>query len=357
MKIKQTLALCGTALLTVGLLASCGTKTSVPAKIDVKSGTYVLESGKTAESGEGWLALNVGIKNTSGSTMNGIYDGSFKLYDSKGNQLSTESVYGNDNSKFKTLQAGNLSPDKTLDGYIAFQVDKGEKYELHFSPMPSGADKKPDDIVVKVDTSKYKDPTKELTTLAQSYVDSVFLGKTGVKSELTNDLTKAHNDFNALFSKKFPQESEIQDYYTPSQAELGKIVTSFEAENAKRGKVEYGISEMFPDYAVVTVSPTVLKFSDVNADSIMETWENQNEGKFDDYDAAMTAASKYLVQNISQKFANTPPSQPSNMNKGGEKLILTKEKSGKWTVDDKDSDKNYDFKNIQSDFMGGMDNY
>lgn len=357
MKIKQTLAISGIALLSIGLLTACGNKTSVPAKIDVKSGAYVLENGKSVVSGEGCLALKVGIKNTSSSTMNNIYDGSFKLYDSEGNQHSTESVYGNDDSKFKTLQSGNLSPNKTLEGYIAFQVDKGEKYELHFSPMPSASDKKPDDIVVKVDTSKYKDPTKDLTKLAQSYIDNVFLGKTGMKSSLTNDLTKAHSDFNALFSKKFPQESDIEDYYTPSQAELNTIVTSFEAENAKRGKVEYGVSEMFPDYAIVTVSPTVINFDDVEADSIMTTWENQNKGKFDDYDTAMTAASKYLVQNVSKKFASTPTSQPSDMNTGGEKLILTKDNSGKWTVNDKDSDKNYDFKNIQSDFMGGMSNY
>ncbi|GBG96483.1 DUF4352 domain-containing protein [Lactococcus termiticola] len=357
MKMKHSLMFAAAALAGLSLLSGCGNSNKAEAKLDIKSGTYVLQEGKNVDTDEGYLALNIDMKNTSGKTIDGIYDGSFKLYDDKGNQISTESVYADgSDSKFKTLSMGNLAPDKDLVGYLVFQVDKGQKYELHYSPMPTSKDK-PKDIVVKVDSSKYSDPTVNLKKMAQGYVDNVFLAKTSEVSGLSNDLKKAHNDFNSLFAKNFDKELNIDSYYQPSQAELDKVVTSFEAENAKRGTVEYTVSSMFPDYAVVKVSPSVLDFDDLNADSITTDWVNANEGKFDDYDAAMKAAAKNLIQNLPTKFSSITPSQPSTMSSGGEKLILTKGSDGKWKVNDTDSDSNYDFKQLQSDFMGGVSNY
>lgn len=230
---------------------------------------------------------------------------------------------------------------------------------MHYSPeiATTGSSKQPKDVVVKVDTSHVKDLSSSLKQMAKDYVNAVFLGEKGVKSKLKTNLVSAHDNFNTLFGKSFSDQLEINDYYTPSSGELNNVVDEFEAANAKRGKVDYTIKEMFPNYAVINVKPTVINMDDVDAEGILDTWEDQNEDKYDDYDAAMRDAAKYLLQNISKKFDSTSTSTPDDMDSDGEQLVLKKDNSGKWSVDNSDSDDNYEYTSLVSSFMGGLSDY
>ena len=55
------------------------------------------------------------------------------LYDSKDEKVEPERVYS-DSDKFKTLSYNDLAKGKTISGYVVFEVDKDQKYELHYSP-------------------------------------------------------------------------------------------------------------------------------------------------------------------------------------------------------------------------------
>lgn len=343
-------------------LAGCSIlPAAAPAALKVDSESYVISSDKKPSDGNAYLALKVNVKNKTKSSFREVYSNDFSLYDKKGNKISNEDIYSYDadDQGFKSFQLSSLPANKSVAAYVVFEVTKGEKYELHYSPeiATTGSSKQPKDVVVKVDTSHVKDLSSSLKQMAKDYVNAVFWGEKGVKSKLKTNLVSAHDNFNTLFGKSFSDQLEINDYYTPSSGELNNVVDEFEAANAKRGKVDYTIKEMFPNYAVINVKPTVINMDDVDAEGILDTWEDQNEDKYDDYDAAMRDAAKYLLQNISKKFDSTSTSTPDDMDSDGEQLVLKKDNSGKWSVDNSDSDDNYEYTSLVSSFMGGLSDY
>lgn len=345
---------------TVLLLGACGdkgtaTKPAVESQnttVKIKSGTYVLQDGDKVKDGEGYLALDVSVKNTSKSSID-LSAQDFSLYDKKDNKISEKNMYSDDDS-FQSFEGNSLSTGKSVDGYVVFPVDKDQKYELHFIPETGGS-KKDKEITLKVDASKYHDDTDNIKQLADQYVSQVFLNKAAANEKknqlkLTNDLEKEKNDFNQQFSTRL--KKEFTDYI-PSDAELGKTIDGFKATNQKKAKITYTIDQLFPTEASVYVSPEVINFDEIDTDSIISQFVDENEGKYEDYDKATQDAEKYLLQQLPSKFDSATVSQPSDMEGQGYKVNLT-QKDGKWTVDSSKADNNYDYQSLASSFMGGL---
>ncbi|MGM0123992.1 hypothetical protein IGI37_001366 [Enterococcus sp. AZ194] len=326
---------------------------SAEASVEVKSGTYVLQDGDSVPDNEGYLALNLSIKNNTKDTLD-IMSDDFSLYDEDGNKISTKDIYSEDDS-FKNLEATTLSGGKTVSGYMVFNVEKDKKYELHYSPVLD--EKKTKDIQLAIDSSKYEDQTAEAKEATSEYIDQVFLNKkadgTEKKAILANDVKKEHSDFNQGFMEDLKTEFDSD---VPTTVELTKLVTSFEQANQKKAKVTYQIASMFPHQVTVNVKPETIDLEKIDTESILDKFVDENEDKYNDYDKAEQAATNYLIQQLPSKFASAQVSTSDYMSKDGYKIKLT-EKDGKWTVDSSDSTDNSNYSDLVMSFKGGLGDY
>lgn len=341
--------------------------------VKIKDGQYVIDEGSKPSEDTGFLALNINLENTSKDTLD-VYKEDFTLYDSDGNKISNKDIYAEDEAGLTDFQGSSLSGNKSTSGYIVFNVDKGEKYELHYNPTTYSDDKDPEEIVIDVDTTKFVDNSEDIKQAAKQYIESVFLGKEDQKQSsngttesstkntkeqndtsivLKNDLESEHKDFNERFISLI--ESDLFDYYEPSTAESQKIVEAYELANQTNGKITYTVDELYPNIAVVYVKPELIDFYDVNVDSIDEEFINKNKGKYEtaDYDKIYSDAEKYRVQKLPEVLEKTKTT--SSIDGDGYQLILTKSKDkNEWTVDSSDSSANYDYTSMREDFMGGL---
>ena len=356
-KMKRVWQFGAVSLASMVLLAGCSSKSNKEGQatastgaigLSVKSGVYVVPDGKKASDSKKYLALNIKIDNKTKKALSvSSYD--MSLYDKDGNKMADTSVYDDDNG-FQELESGNISGGKSTTGYVVFNVQKGQEYELHYKG--NDGEEKQKDVKVKIDADKYPDHTKQMTKLAKEYVDQVFLGaKADDKAALTNDLQKEHDDFKTAFAERLGKQF---DNYKPSTAELQKVVTSFNQINAKKATVEYSVAEMLPKAAIIYVKSEVINFDDVDFEAIIDDFTDKNEDKYDDYEKATQDAEKYLLQQLPTKFESAKVSTPEYMDGEGYKVKLVKEK-GKWTIDSEDSSDNYDFGELQTAFMGGLD--
>lgn len=128
---------------------------------------------------------------------------------------------------------------------------------------------------------------------------------------------------------------------------------AFEKANQEKANVEYDIASLSPNQATVYVKPEVIDFNKIDFDSIGDQFVDENEGKYSDYEKAQQDAEKYILQKLPEKFGDEDVSQPEYMDGNGYKLNLTKEEE-QWTVDTSDSNDNYDYKELEASFMGGL---
>ncbi|WP_270245330.1 DUF4352 domain-containing protein [Lactococcus lactis] len=343
------------ATISLATLAGCSSGSKAPATVSVKSQSYVLsESKSNLSTDEGFVALKVSIKNDTKKSFEQVTNYDFKLKDKKGNELSVERVYDS-NDEFKILNSeSSLSPDKTVSGYLVFKVDKGSKYELHYKPEMEQKNKKTkNDVVVKVDTSQATDQSKVFTSIAKSYVDQTFLGKDSSNKSLGTDLTESKKNFDETFTKAFTSDlSSSGANYKPSQDQTDKVLKSLKSTNADKGSVDYKTIEMFPTSAIVAIKPEVVSFDNVDMEGLVSSYEDKANPD-SDYDEIMNGAVKYVLEQLPSKIASSKIEEPSNMDSEGYKMTLTKDKSGKWNVNNSNSSDNYDYRELQEAFMGG----
>lgn len=342
------------------------------AEVEIKDGQYVIEEGSKPSEGEGYLALNISLKNKSQDTLD-VYKEDFSLYDEDGNKISNKNIYADDEAGLEDFSGSSLSGSKSTSGYIVFNVDKGEKYELHYKPTYYDKENEPKEIEIKVDTTKFVDNSEAIQQAAQQYVEKVFLGQDKQEStststtnstessekqeepsiNLKNDLESEHKEFNTTFTNLVV--SDVFDYYEPSTAEAQKIVESYESANQTNGTITYTIDKLYPNVATVYVKPELIDFYDVNVDSIDEEFIDKNQGKYEtaDYEKIYSDAEKYRTQKLPEVLGKTKAT--SSIDGDGYKLILKKSKDDdKWLVDNSDSSENYDYNSMKEDFMGGV---
>lgn len=340
-----TAALIGCLLL---FLAACGSKKT--ADIKILSGSYVQEADQPAKSGQGYLALKVNIRNTTGQELN-LSNDDFKLM--KGKQsISPVSV---------SIDGINEIDDQKLDkgdstnGYVFFKVNKKDKYQLKFSPdaVNSQNDNKLGSSTTNVNASSFKDPGESAKTAAKQYIEAVFLNnKTDQQhNDLANnvnaDAKKYHDDFvNGL------RNGVDKNNVTDQQAD--KIFQDYVNDAAKRDSISYKVYEAEPDKVTIDVVAKNVNIDDMNFDQLSSDFEKDfmNSHKDDDNineDEVDKEAAQYVLNKLPDMISKAQVSTDEN---SGYQLHLTK-KNGKWEVATSGSDSG-DYNSMRDQFFAGL---
>ncbi|CEL89787.1 DUF4352 domain-containing protein [Streptococcus sanguinis] len=334
--------------------------------VKIKGGTYVLPNDESSDSK--YLALNVEIKNKSDKKLR-LSEGDITLYNSDDEKIKPLNVYDS-NDKFKTMSFEQVSKNKSISGYVVFEVDPKEKYELHYSPLYTDIDaKEKEDVTIKVDAAKYPDNVEKIEELAKQYVDQVFLNgadsanagnvsnnnpnsatltpladkkddkkknKDADKGDefiLGGDLAKAKSDFTKAFTTQFGEEFT---YYKPSEAELRTFVDAYTKANAKRAKISYQVKSFFPESAIVYVRPETIGLENIRTYDLVSKFADEHKADYSNYNDAYSAAEKYILEQAPSQFDSIPLVTSKYMENEGYELKLVK-KNGKWVVDTSDS--------------------
>ena len=335
--------------------------------VKIKSGTYVLPNDESSDSK--YLALNVEIKNKSDKKLR-LSEGDITLYNSDDEKIKPLTVYDS-NDKFKTMSFEQVSKNKSISGYVVFEVDPKEKYELHYSPLYTDIDaKEKEDVTIKVDAAKYPDNVEKIEELAKQYVDQVFLNGAdsanagsvsnnnpnsatvtpladkkddkkkkdkdvdkGNEFVLGGDLAKDKSDFTKAFTTQFGEEFT---YYKPSEAELRTFLDAYTKANAKRAKISYQVKSFFPESAIVYVRPETIGLENIRTYDLVSKFADEHKADYSNYQDAYSAAEKYILEQAPNQFDSIPLVTNKYMENEGYELKLVK-KSGKWVVDTSDT--------------------
>lgn len=334
--------------------------------VKIKGGTYVLPNDESSDSK--YLALNVEIKNKSDKKLR-LSEEDITLYNSDDEKIKPLNVYDS-NDKFKTMSFEQVSKNKSISGYVVFEVDSKEKYELHYSPLYTDIDaKEKEDVTIKVDAAKYPDNVEKIEDLAKQYVDQVFLNGAdsanagnvsnnnpnsatltpladkkddkkknkdadkGDEFVLGGDLAKAKSDFTKAFTTQFGEEFT---YYKPSEAELRTFVDAYAKANAKRAKISYQVKSFFPESAIVYVRPETIGLENIRTYDLISKFADEHKADYSNYNDAYSAAEKYILEQAPSQFDSIPLVTSKYMENEGYELKLVK-KNGKWVVDTSDS--------------------
>lgn len=346
-------------------------------EVKIKDGTYVFPKDESSDSK--YLALNVEIKNKSNKQLY-ISDNDITLYNSDDEKISSINVYDS-SDKFKTMSYEKVAKDKSVSGYVVFEVNPKDTYELHYSPLYTDIGKKePEEVTIKVDAKKYADNVDKMEDLAKEYVEKVFLsGDASGKAEnvsskqsdqavvttlttknddkkkegkadqfvLGGDLEKDRANFMTSFTKEFGEEFS---YYTPSEAELRTFAEAYTKMNAKRAKVTYQVSSFLPESATVYVRPETIGLENIRTYDLVSKFVNEHRAEYSDYNDAYKAAEKYILEQAPSQFDSIPLVTPKYMESEGYELKFTK-KDGKWVVDSSDD---YGYKYLVRSFSGSL---
>ncbi|WP_285013699.1 DUF4352 domain-containing protein [Lactococcus garvieae] len=362
-------------LLSSFTLVGCTSNKPI-ARLAVNSKSYVLQKNGEGNGGNDnqkeTLALEITLENTSNKSINTIFQDDFCLYDKEGNQISVDTDVYDQSGTFKTMSSFALDPNKKKTGYLAFKVDKGEEYKLHYKPaIYDTSNKKVKDSIVEIDTSKIEDGSPEMQKLTASYINQVFMNKSNDTAQLNSkneettnlsnseeknqtldiNITQAKNDFNKKFSELIIADLQSSGAtYEPTSDEIKNIITAVQERNFSQGSVEYSVEELFPKSAIIYIKPKVMNFGSIDMSSTIE--KKLSKSDITDTDKRLNTATKILVQELPKEIEKAPVDTPNYMDEEGYKLVLSKTKEDKWIFNSNSFD-NYSYSDLESAFMAG----
>ncbi|MDR2976126.1 MAG: hypothetical protein LBV19_02285 [Streptococcaceae bacterium] len=282
------------------------------------------------------------------------------FYDSDNNPIKTEIFFpARDLTKLEWFFNAEILPGETRKGFAVFRVKRKANYELRLTPTSYVNDAK--DLVLNINSSKYSDNSEELIKLSKTYIDNVFLGR-HTETKLDNNVAASRSAFKKTLSENL--SDSVSYKYRPTAAETKTPINALIAANAKRGEVEYSILENFPDYALINVKVRAIDFNYIDMTEIMTDWTEKNYQKYQSKGKNTTEindklnqdAVKFLMNQLPASIEQTPVTSPLFM-KDGYEMALTKDSSGKWSVDETDNLENDAFYDLRTAFMGGLEGY
>lgn len=368
-------------------LAACGASngsTSNDVALEILEGEYVTTPDLSSTSEKnGYLALKVKLSNKSKATLKYVAN-NFSLTNQDDETSEPEMIFDSQNS-FKTLEYGNIKKGKSAVGYLVYEVNKDEMYELSVDNLFTSKEEIETDISIKVDASQYDDNSKKVTELAEAFVNQTFLDGTVAEGDSeavssTGDeavVTKLSNTKSVAKDKKATKDSKWKlsnnteedraayvesfttsikswyfSYFKPSDKQIKTFVEQYIAANAKRAQVEYSVKSYLPSAAIVTVTPKVLDLSSLNTDSLKEDYLKTQPNE-DDYVAFNKGWEQYLFENIHKRYDSVEIATPDYMPTGGYELRLTRDSdTGEWKVDTSKTDANYTYEELTEAFQG-----
>lgn len=336
------------SVVAVIALAGCNTnKKEKVAELTIEGGEYILPRDESVSDGEGFLALELTLKNTTGKSLDiGMTD--IMLYDESDSKIEAVNVYPEEGSKVKFFSYEKLSGNKSKTGYVVFPVNKDEKYKLHFEPVIFDVEKEAEPVIVDVDASAYKDHSKEILKAAAAFVDEVFLAKENKSYEklVVNNKEEAIINFDSNFAKKL--KDEFYDY-KPTDAEANIIAKTLREVNGKKGQVDYELFYFSPDMATVLLNVKALTFKEMGSaiTDVQDQFSDQaGEMSFEE---EMKLAEKAAVDKLPEIIKNTEPVEIDSYGEGFS-MILKKDDKGKWEVQTKGTNARYD--SLEQPFRG-----
>lgn len=384
-------------LLSIATLVACGssnqssegTGSSSKFEVNVKEGLYILPRDEDAD--EKYLALKVEVKNKGDKKLT-FSSNDVTLYNSDDEKIEPINVYDS-NTKMNFLDYGEkISKGKSTSGYVVYEVNPDEEYNLRFTPAlyddMEPVDPK-DEVSLKVDPSKYENSSDEVVEIMKEYINAVYLDgedtggvsnastsatggvvtflnddkksekdssdsgeekkKSSKESQLANDLKDDRSNFIKGFIKSVGDEF---NYYQASDAELRTFAEAYIKENAKRAKISYTIKSYYEDYAVVYVRLETIDLANLDMTALSRKYYEENKDRYNnDYTEARKAADKFILENAPSQFKDTPLDTQDNMDREGYEIAMTKKK-GKWKVDT--SSENYQLTQLARAFQGGL---
>lgn len=340
----MTLTLIGSSVL---MLTACGKKS---AEVKVSSGSYVQETDKSPKSGEGYLALKVDIKNTTGEKLV-VSSDDFKLKkDDK--TISPESMYLDGMKEFNYQK---IDKDDSASGYVFFKVDKNDKYELKYTPEPTEYEK--DDklkaTTTEVNTSKYKDPGQSAKKAAKQYVEAVFFNDQSAqeKNNLENNVKEDAKNYHDEFVKEFRDELG-EDAVSDQQAD--KIFQDYVNDGKKRDEISYEVKEAQPNEVTIEISAKTVNMGDIDTTQLQSNFEDEfiNKHKDDEEiseDEIVKEATQYLIDKLPELISKEDVSSDDESGYS----IKMKKNNGKWEIETTGSDA-YGYTSLKNQFLGGL---
>lgn len=333
------------------MLSACGAKKA--ANVKVSNGCYVQEYGHSTQSGKGYLALKVNVKNTTGQEIS-VSDSDFKL--KKGDKtISAEDSLSIDG--LNDIGYQKLDKDESVSGYVFFKVDKKDKYDLKFTPKSTDYDSSKDDNLkastTEVNASKYKDPGQSAKNAAKQYVEAVFLNDKSAQdnNNLENNVKEEAKQYHDDFVKGF-RETIDKDAITDQQAD--KVFQDYVSDGAKRDEISYKIYEAAPNKVTIEVIAKTVNISDIDFDKLMSDFEKDfiNKHKDDvdvDEEQVEKEAGQYVIDKLPELISKQEISTDSN---SGYQIQLQK-KDGKWEVVTTGSDSD-SYSSLRNQFLAGI---
>lgn len=338
------------------------------AQVEIVDGEYLLSnnSGRNKK----YLALRLKIKNTSGSSISFSPD-NIALYNDQDDKIAAEFVYFPEDGEFELLSFEQLSDGRAVTGYVLFDAEPGQTYELEFSAMNEKTYKRTQPITIKVNTDHYTDKSEEALKAAEHFVSSVFLGDevllgqtrlnhtgeatvsllTSSSSDKQTDQFADTSAYREEFIKLFTEDvtAAFDDFY-PTEAESRALISSYIKANVERGRVDYSIKSYTPTAAEIYIRPQTIDLSALNTDQLVQEFIAKNQTtSFANSTAANQAAEGYIFEQIPNQLNTLPLKSHDFMDREGLPIRFIKE-DGKWILDD--SEENYYVDYLYEAFSG-----
>ncbi|NPC91426.1 DUF5105 domain-containing protein [Bacillus sp. WMMC1349] len=206
------------------------------AKVEIVSTEYALPEYKIATNlGENELILKVkvSVKNTSKEPLE-VSNDDFSLYQGK-SKVSDETSYDD------RIGYENLNPDKSIEGSLYYKVDKGEKYQLEYTPSLRGT-KKGKTLTFNLDGNDFMDSAKKLQEPAQAlqaYTDITLFGQDNSDFEtLTGEnKRKIVTDYLEGAQKSFTRSFDIYESDSINKKKLNKLISAVQQTYKEKSKL------------------------------------------------------------------------------------------------------------------------
>lgn len=310
-------------------------------EVKVKSGEYVQPDDDATDSK--YLAVELEFKNKTDKKMTiSTYD--LSVYNSDDVKVEPKRVYDSSNN-FKSLENQDLAKDKSMSGYLVFEVEEGKRYDLHYAPRSYSSDEEePEEIELEVNPSDYPDNVDQAKNVVEDYVNQVFLGgeakdKDSKKSTKDNDdfvlggdLEKARQEFRAAFTESIRKRLR---HYEFAEGELDPFIDAYIKANAEKANITYTVVEYLPGSIEVKVRPETLALKGFNNNYYQSYYDQHPEYKGRDMNELYKAADKALADEMVTKMDSLPLLTSDSISTDGYRIKFVK-KNGKWVLESKE---------------------
>ncbi|MEC4202830.1 MULTISPECIES: DUF5105 domain-containing protein [Bacillus] len=317
------------------------TKKADNAEVKVISSEYTLPEDSTTKLGKDELILKVkvSVKNTGKKPLN-ISQRSFSLYQND-SKVSDVSMYS-DNER---LSSASLNPDKSTEGYLYYQVEKGEKFQLEYTPEIY-TEEKVDPIEFTIDggSKKILDTAKNLDNPAKAlmaYTDIMIFGKDNENfEELTGENKReVATDFVEAGQKSLIQNMGIYEDEVDKK-KINKLISAIQNVYQDKAKVSAVTKTISSDEAKVEATITPIDLSDFQ-ERVQKRVDEYGKKSGKDYIPREEMISPYIDILVEELKKVEPASSEKTV-----ELKMKKTKDNKWKIDTNDYHFEEYFKNF-----------